>query len=63
MKIKIGTVHEDRTCYGNRFYIEIEDTTTNDNSNLRGLVGKKVAVVIDSATAIDDLIQETEMGD
>jgi hypothetical protein len=46
VRIKTGTVQEDRTAYGNRFYIQIEDTQTNDNSDLRDLVGKEITVVI-----------------
>lgn len=61
MKIKIGTLHEDKTCYGNRFYIQIEDSKDNDNRDLKELDGKKVSVVIGEIAAIDNLIQETEV--
>lgn len=46
MKIKLGTVREDVTCYGNRFWIQIEDSSTEDNRGLKSLVDKPVTVVI-----------------
>ena len=51
MKIKKGTVHEDKTAYGNRFYIQIEDSITEDNIiedniDLRELVGKTVTILV-----------------
>ena len=61
MKIKIGTVHKDVTAFGNKYWIQIEDSKSNDNSDLHELVGKSVAVIIDNAKAIDDLIQEVEV--
>lgn len=60
MKIKIGTVKEDVTAYGNRFYIQIEDSKTCDNSDLRDMVGKEFAVIIGPLKAFDDYVQEIE---
>lgn len=34
------TVQEDKTAYGNRFYIQVEDSESNDNEDLRQFVGK-----------------------
>lgn len=61
MKIKIGTVKKDPTAYGNKYSIVIEDTSTCDNKDLDSLVGKQVAVVIDTVDAIDNLISQTEV--
>ena len=41
-----ATVVEDKTCYGNRFYLQLEDTVGNDNSEVRSLVGKTMQVTI-----------------
>lgn len=46
MKVKIGTVKEDVTAFGNRFWIQIEDSSKNDNSDLKELVGKRVPVSV-----------------
>ncbi len=51
MKIKVGTVREDVTCFGNRFWIQIEDNSLEDNTDLRNWVGKEVTVVIGSPSA------------
>lgn len=60
MKIKIGKVKKDPTAHGNKYSITIEDTATCDNKDLDDLVGKTVAVVVDTVDAIDNLISETE---
>ncbi len=54
MKIKIGTVEKDFTSYGNKYFIQIEDSSTNDNEDLGYLIGKKVTVVIGDVKAIDE---------
>lgn len=48
MKIKFGTMREDVTVFGNRFYIQIEDSETNDNKDLREFLDKAVVVVLDT---------------
>ena len=58
MKIKIGKIKKDATAYGNKYWIQIEDSSLTDNSDLEELVDKTVAVVIGRMKAIDDLIQE-----
>lgn len=58
--IKIGTVEKDGTAYGNKYYIQIEDTVGNDNRNLEKFVNKRVAVIIDDIKSIDDFISEIE---
>lgn len=46
MKIKTGTVYRDGTCYGNKYYIQIEDSAIEDNEDLIDWVGKEVTIVI-----------------
>lgn len=46
MKFKKGTLKEDVTAYGNRFWIQIEDSENQDNKDLSGMVGRPVAVAI-----------------
>jgi hypothetical protein len=38
---KLVTVHEDITCYGNRFWIQVEDSECEDNKDLKEMIGKK----------------------
>lgn len=54
MKIKIGTVQKDVTCFGNKFWIQIEDSKINDNHDLNSLVGKEVIVVFSDACSEDE---------
>lgn len=58
MKIKIGTVKEDVTAYGNRYYVQIEDQLGNNNSDLSDLVGEKVTVVVGDVMAAIDFATE-----
>jgi len=50
-----ATVVEDKTCFGNRFYIQLEDSEFNDNSAVRDFVGKtyKTTILLEEVT--DDL--------
>lgn len=54
MKIKIGTVHKDSTAFGNKYYIQIEDTSTNNNSDLENLLYEKVTVVLGNAQVLKE---------
>ncbi|CAB4153076.1 hypothetical protein UFOVP610_43 [uncultured Caudovirales phage] len=58
MRIKLGTLKKDVTAYGNKYWIQIEDTKGCDNSDLEGFLDKKITVVIDSQKAIDYLISD-----
>lgn len=60
MKIKMGTVKKDSTAYGNSYWIQIEDSRTNDNRDLEKLVSKPVAVVIGDVQCIQDLIDDSD---
>ena len=42
----IGKIVEDKTCYGNRFHIQCEDTSVENYSFLRPLVGKEIEMMI-----------------
>lgn len=57
-KIKLGTLKKDITAYGNKYWIQIEDTRTSDNSDLENFVDKKITVLIGAPDAIDDLIAD-----
>jgi hypothetical protein len=59
-QIKIGTVKKDATSYGNKYWIQIEDTNVCDNQSLDSLVDKPFTIIIADLTAIDDLLQEQE---
>lgn len=48
MKIKNGTIKKDVTAYGNKYWIQIEDTETDFNDDLEVLVNQKITVVIGS---------------
>lgn len=69
MKIKLGTVKEDRTVYGNRFYIQIEDTQGTMHTDLRPIVDQRVCVIILPASELDMAIstygssEENAVGD
>lgn len=41
-----GTIKEDITSYGNRFYIQLEDNKYNDHTFLRVLANKKYKLII-----------------
>lgn len=47
MKIKYGTVRKDVTAFGNKYWIQIQDSIYDDNSDMEALIGEDVAVVID----------------
>lgn len=61
MKIKIGKVQKDLTAFGNKYWIQIEDNSVNDNSDVESLVGKSVSIVIGDISAVDNLIQQVEV--
>lgn len=58
MKIKLGTLKKDETAYGNKYWIQIEDNKSCDNSDLEDFVNKQITVIIDSQNAIDNLISD-----
>lgn len=49
MEIKKGTMKKDTTCYGNKYWIQIDDTVADDNSDLESLVDVKITVIIGKA--------------
>lgn len=61
MRIKIGTVREDITAFGNRFYIQVEDTKTSSNLDLKELVDKEVLVIIGPTKALDNVLMEQDL--
>lgn len=46
MKIKLGTIKKDVTAFGNKYWIQIEDTAESDNSDLEFQVGCLATVII-----------------
>lgn len=55
MKIKVGTIKKDVTAYGNKYWIQIEDTYASDNKDLESAVDQTVSVVIGDLSAVDDV--------
>ena len=41
-----ATVRKDLTAYGNKYYLQLEDTEINDNAEVDELVGKTMKVII-----------------
>lgn len=60
MKIKVGKLHRDTTCFGNQFWIQITDHSGTDNMDLCSLVDEPVTVIIGNITAsIDHVVDQT----
>jgi hypothetical protein len=61
MKIKLGTVKKDVTSFGNKYWIQIQDNKICDNCDLELLENMNVTVIIGEVSAIDNLIQQSDI--
>lgn len=50
MKIKVGTIKKDITAFGNKYWIQIEDSEIDDNHDIEQLVDQVVTIVIGKET-------------
>ena len=60
MRIKFGKLHRDTTCFGNQYWIQVNDDTC-ENVDLKNLIDQPITIIIgDAAAGIDFSVESIE---